>query len=159
MCKVTNAKGHSTTIKTVPAYGVPSSSTDANGLVTTYQYDAFGRMTQQQEPATGTRYVTLDEARYDGNAPSSAVMQQKGMPEQRVYLDMLGREVRTSVQGFSGEWINRDKGYDDLGRLSRESLPYAEGGSPSWTEYQAYDELNRPGEKTTHDSRLSIQYS
>ncbi|MDR7123156.1 YD repeat-containing protein, partial [Rheinheimera soli] len=161
--RLTNAKGHVTTIRTLPEFGLRNKVVDANLLLTSYSYDAFGRLIRHSEPQSGVRHVTLDEAEYDTNAPSLAVtvqvIQQKGMPEQRVYLDMLGREVRTSVQGFSGEWINRDKGYDALGRLSRESLPYAEGDSPSWTEYQAYDELNRPGEKTTHDSRLSIQYS
>jgi YD repeat-containing protein len=40
------------------AFGTPLSQTDANGLVTRWRYDGFGRRTLEQRPdGTGTRWV------------------------------------------------------------------------------------------------------
>ncbi|MEH8019618.1 RHS repeat protein, partial [Rheinheimera muenzenbergensis] len=139
--------------------GLVQSSIDANNLQTQFSYDVFGRMTGQQTPGAGEVRVALDSTSYDNNAPQHAVWlqvtQQRGMPEQRVYFDMLGRDIRTAVQGFEGNWINRDKRYDAAGRVEAESQPYMQGSAPAWTEYSGFDELNRPGQKVTHDNRLS----
>ncbi|MEH8019124.1 chitobiase/beta-hexosaminidase C-terminal domain-containing protein, partial [Rheinheimera muenzenbergensis] len=157
--RTTNPAQHTQVTKTSAATGLVQSSIDANNLQTQFSYDVFGRMTAQQTPGAGEVRVALDSTSYDNNAPQQAVWmqvtQQRGMPQQRVYFDMLGRDIRTAVQGFEGNWINRDKRYDAAGRLEAESQPYMQGSAPAWTEYSGFDELNRPGQKVTHDNRLS----
>ncbi len=120
------------TVEYEPRFGLPVKSTDANGLVTAWAYDAMGRKVIEKRPdGTGTRWtyeycvgvMVLDKP---GTAscptvnnvvgviavtatpvkgPIDVVAQTTGLangPYTRVYEDALGREIRTETQGFDG---------------------------------------------------------
>ena len=47
-----------------------------------------------------------------------------GQPDQEVYTDALGREVRIGEKRFNGKYLYTDKVYDNKGRLQQSSLPF-----------------------------------
>ena len=46
-----------------------------------------------------------------------------GQPDQEVYTDALGREVRIGEKRFNGKYLYTDKVYDNKGSL-QQSSPY-----------------------------------
>ncbi len=152
---VTNALNQTTVNTWNAALAVPSSTTDPNGLTTSWQYDAFGRRTRETRPDTTYTTWTLaasgpgcdPRARYyvletpyttSGNA----------ITYNYVFLDRFDRpvnEYRWSFAGNSYDTVIRS--FDARGRLASEGMPYISGGcgsysSPYVASYQ-YDVLNR----------------
>ena len=64
------------------------------------------------------------------------------MPDSTAHLDMFGRAIRTSVEGFGGVDRRVDVFYDALGRTACESEPYHAGETARYTRY-AHDIRNR----------------
>jgi len=121
-----NALGHTETLRHDPRFGTPLEQIGPNGLATRWEYDGFGRKTQEIR-ADGTRTLSLecfiparvsDASSNDrrcpapAHAPSLAVsfthVQQvdaagNGVgPYQRKYFDALGRAIREEHQAFDG---------------------------------------------------------
>ncbi|MBK6697044.1 MAG: hypothetical protein IPG50_33390 [Myxococcales bacterium] len=46
-----------------------------------------------------------------------------GGATQRAYMDNLGREVTTEVEGWDGKWVRPEKRYDAAGRVRAQSTP------------------------------------
>ena len=166
-----NALAH-TESKTYDArFGTLASLMGPNSLTTTWAYDAFGRKTRETR-ADGTtttwayklcsdvgancpgpiggasvKRVTIEQA-YAVNAAVIA-------PEQRQYLDSLGRVVRSQTQGFDGisaaPVLVQDTEYNTLGQVARSSNQYAlGGGTPAWST-SSYDALGRTIRQTRPD--------
>ena len=141
----TNALGHQETRSFDPGFGNPLSLTGPNGLTTVWNYDGFGRKTQEKR-ADGT--VSNVAFNFCSTAcPANAVYYKtstaSGMPASTVYFDSLNRELRTQTVGFDGRLATVDKRYDALGRLISSSHPYYPGEAIVWTQLQ-YDLLGRP---------------
>ena len=64
------------------------------------------------------------------------------MPDSTAHLDMFGRAIRTSVEGFGGVDRRVDVFYDARGRTACESEPYHAGETAKYTRY-AHDIRNR----------------
>ena len=149
----TNPLGQKSTQSVSPTSGLPTTTTDPNGITTTYTYDAFGRSFRLETPTgldtvlTATsEYVELGEL--GPGVPITGVPAAYGLrlqtndgvhslPATVQLLDAKGRVVRTISQGFSKNakatrLILQDKIYDLLGRPFQTSLPYEPGQKPLW---------------------------
>ncbi len=144
---------HVTTTLTDPATGANTSTTAANGVVTTTSYDTLARPTkisQTGQPDRHLRYHSLAVASY-----------QAGTPKQVNRTDILGRPVRSETTGFNGELIYQDISYNARGLTASESAPYTAGGIIHNTTYTNYDVLGRAGKKVTPQTNgnLTVTYT
>ncbi|PAJ71967.1 hypothetical protein CJF42_23805, partial [Pseudoalteromonas sp. NBT06-2] len=153
---VENHLGHIVTTFTSPEHGktvqINKYLSTNNYVKTIKNYDSFGRDFSTKTDGTPTQYVTYTEP--DTDKPSSnAVMQvtttQVGSPTQKVYLDKLGRQLRTAVESFDGSWVFQDKRFNAQGNLIFESLPKTSGGTEYGVTYTGHDVLGRPASKIT----------
>ena len=152
------------TSKVIPEFGIPSEVTDPNNLVTTTSYDSLARPVEVSSPGTSTqfmRYLTPDSNKGSSHVVSMMQTYQVGTPSSKVYLDQMGRTLRTATQAFdASEWIYVDKQHDTLGRTIAESLPHE--GTAIYTTYGSYDILGRPGIKITPSTgtgeSLTVEY-
>ena len=114
---------------------------DYLGNTTTYDYDDFRRLNNVTK-ADGT--ITTIALEWNTDNDLRRVVKQTtlstGNPISTKYVDLFGRETRTSVVGFDGTMIYSDKEYDNLGRIMHSSAPYST--TPLWTE-NTYDEFDR----------------
>jgi len=137
--------------------GAPSSTTDRNGLVTSYQYDALCRETRIDYPSADylstaylnigtptTQYVETTRSPADGVNPIWS----------RTYLDGLGRTYKTTGIGATAaaQPIVTETKYAKRGPVSQQSLPYMQGGTVQWTTTKS-DVLGRPVLVTLPDTK------
>ena len=167
----TNALGHQAVEVQDTAFGTPLSRTDANGLVTRWRYDGFGRKVLEQEPdGGGTRWVyeyctdpgaTCPPAgaatlvyrlsRYEVSGANVANdTGTKNGPYSRTYHDRVDHTVVEESEGWDGAGaarpIRQMSQFDTRGRLAQKSRPYyADQGVAVGSEalFQ-YDVLGRP---------------
>ena len=81
-------------------------------------------------------------ARYSVSPVMKVTTSAPDIPDSTAYLDMFGRAVRTSVEGFGGADRRADVFHDALGRTVCESEPYHAGETAKYTRY-AYDIRDR----------------
>lgn len=144
-----NALGHTETKAFDPRFGAVTSLTGPNNLTTTWQYDGFGRKTQENR-ADGTQTVwTYDvcDAACPAHGVYRIVTQVFGAGTQIApvsvdYFDSLNCKLRTATQGFDGSWIYKDTVYDNQGRVQKVSRPYFAGQAVYWVTSE-YDDLGR----------------
>ena len=167
---LTNEEGHNSDLTYDVRFGAVDSITDANGNVTYIDRDQFGRIIEQTEP-DGTE-ITIDyedcaDAGVDCSmitwaAPRIRVTRStdngtQSAPTVRSYLDEAGQEVLVETEAFSSGWNRVETHYDKVGRVAKQSLPYASGGTAKYVEYH-YDHEGRvvrenraDGSNMTHD--------
>jgi RHS repeat-associated protein len=129
---VTNPLSQSTSQTMDPARGLALTATDANGVVTTEQYDALGRLTgvwldsrATSAPANYTYAYTLDDP-----ATHLSGITDKQMGENLAYvttvtiLDSLGRTRQTQTDTPQGGRLDTDQFYDSRGWVYKQNHPY-----------------------------------
>lgn len=142
--------------------GVPISSSDYNGQVTSYlNYDALNRVGEIDYPDGGYAKFT--------RAPTSTFVYTRTSSQDAVnatQLDAFGRSSRTAVAtGQSAHpWYQADTCYNSNGQVSFTSLPYAGPGwsqapvcAGSGTQY-TYDSFGRPYDVTTPEGTTHYRY-
>jgi RHS repeat-associated protein len=143
-------------------FGLPSTESDPNGLVTTFAYDGFGRQTSEARPdqmsthwayaacgANCGEYVTATQ-----KAKSGSVIR-----TDYVYFDDFDRLYLTRTELLGGGYSRVERQYDAEGRVSGESAPCVEGACPSqpyWTTY-SYDLIARPTQISRPFTPISTQ--
>jgi RHS repeat-associated protein len=153
-----NALDHPVTNTYVPDTevnaGQLSTTTDANGIVSEYFYDAFGRVTQvTTSHATATSadpvssYTSMQHCAdvlfgFCGNATYVVTKSTQGGSGGFVAIDAHGREVLTASQIMDGNYAYVASQYDAVGNNTHISEPYQNGDTIFWNEIQ-YDELDR----------------
>ncbi len=149
-----NALGHQET-KTYNM-GNLTSLTGPNNLVTSWQYDGFGRpLLEIRADGTQTRtaYRLCNE-----NCPPLAKYfvhtETSGAAPTIVYHDILDREIRRETVGFDGQAIYVDKQYNSQGEVTQVSDPYFAGEAPLWT-VNKYDVINRPIQQIAPDGGVT----
>jgi YD repeat-containing protein len=146
-----------------PRHGGPTAQIDPNGLITTIDYDAFGRSTMIHEPGVPAKYISLQwcSTCNEPDAVFTRTQVQDGAPATVAYLDLLGRERRIETQGFEGSGpVVVTKQFNARGLPSFESVPSYTGSSLG-THFDSYDELGRLLDKRvdqTARQTLSINY-
>ncbi len=152
------------------SFGVPTSHTGPNGLTTSWSYDTFGRVTQENKPdgtiavyhyyycngvnggTAGCETLGAYDARTYSYA-SDGVTQ--NAPTRMTDFDALGRVIMTYVQGFDGNFIEVWTKYDANGRVSQTSRPFFGCCTSNfyWTNY-TYDDLGRVTQTTQTNGRV-----
>ena len=151
MLSKTDALGHTTTYSGYNKFGKPTTVKDYRNRTTTYTYDAWGNLVSTTYP-DGT--VEQTSATWGGTGLFTVTSTATGKPETATHYDALGREIRSGVKRFDGQWQWTDREYDSKGRLSRVSLPYRGNTASYWSTY-AYDEYNRPVSLTEASGKTS----
>jgi RHS repeat-associated protein len=143
--------------------GRETAITDENNQVTSFEYDAFGRLTDVHHPDGGTdTYDYLDYG--DPNLQRTRVVEGIGPGSgglwSEIYRDGLGRHYKTVVEGG----FTKQKEYNGvLTRVWKESLWHAAGGPIKYVEF-LYDSANRlrfvhnPDHTVGEPSRREVQY-
>lgn len=133
-------------------HGGTTSVTDINGISAQTAYDGFGRIvstTSTSGVVTTTTYSGADPS--VANSAYKVTQTAPASPTVIVYSDVLGREIRRSVQGFTGAYVHADTVFDADGRPIKKSIPYAAGDTVRWTQ-TAYDAIGRPTQVTFPDA-------
>ncbi len=143
-----DALHHCTSTQWNYSFGLPSSTTDVNGISVTYSYDALGRKTilqAQDGNYTQWQYISLGsptsqhirETHPDGSAD--------GLWSDS-YRDGLGRAYKVVTKKQVDEAITTvesDSIYSDTStRVWKRSLPYVPGQTPVYSQF-SYDGLGR----------------
>jgi YD repeat-containing protein len=158
------------------AFGGPSSLTDANGAVTSGEYDNFGRLTKIIRPGDSSTSPTMSFAYFDTASPMRIELRQRitGSTYTTIYhyYDGLGRLVQQQTVGAvlaSGtKDVLVDSWYDGYGQRLEQTVPYevnsgsyfhTRDGSKASTQTE-YDVLGRPyREIATDGSFTEYNYS
>jgi RHS repeat-associated protein len=160
----TGTHGSNTALESTSWYdystGLVTSTTDANGQTTTYEYnDPLNRLTKINYP--NGAWTTYGYGDTPGNlyVLSGSSLDASRYTETYKYFDGVGRVTRT-LSGAPWNWIRTDTQYDALGRVVGMSNPYyttelSSAVSPSavWTS-TSYDELNRVIEIRSPDNAV-----
>ena len=128
-----------------PKWGKPLTISSVDGLITTYQYDAYGRL-KITSPSAATAY-NITEA-YVWNSSNGAVwynlLSHPGKPDVKTWYDVLGRKIRTETEGYPlGSTIIQTQTYDERGNINTSTKPY-KSGEAIITTTTLYDSYNRP---------------
>lgn len=157
---VTNALNHVARVTTDPRLGTVLTRTDANGLVSTMTYDAFGRIEDVREPGlpiAKTRYRWCETLCWPQGVYKVTNVR-LGSPEAIAYKDMFNRDVWVGSKSFGNRLYNAVvTSYNKLGQMDFQSEPFSSNkGIPtgatfkiqlSGTSYFGYDALGRPEAK------------
>ncbi|GJI98214.1 hypothetical protein RugamoR57_49320 [Duganella caerulea] len=155
---VLNALGHQEDHVNDTATGALVKLTDPNGLVTTWQVNGFGRVTNEKNVYDNETRRAL-KACAGGCPLSAAVMEMTetfhGKDRVSVpkvtYSDNVGHVLRTQTWGFDGRVIIADREYDGLGRLVVTQGPHFETDRTWEGSVQIYDDLDRVTQIYTSD--------
>ena len=140
---VGNALGQAESRTYDSGHGQALSRRDANGLLTTWSHDAWGRVLREERP-DGTASSTAYRQCVDscGSAVSVRITQhwagtsQTAVPEE-AFGDRLGRSVQVRSWGFDGApVIEEEKAYDSRGYTERVARPRRQGEAVVWTLYE-----------------------
>ncbi len=171
---VTNPLGETSTLTWSPAHGRPATITDANGLQTRWQYDAFGRLTLVSRPdGTSTRQIFADCApsgcRNDNHRLTVTTQQRdstgKVFHDQWVDFDHFERPISSGTRLMSGSHGVATVSYDSLGRISQKGVACIEGACDPGHRFEfGYDLIGRPLSITrprdaTHPNPVSVTYA
>ncbi|WP_353717297.1 RHS repeat domain-containing protein [Dyadobacter sp. 676] len=139
-----NELGQTSSATYDPRWGKPLTSTGVDGLVTTYQYDVFGRPTVTAPPAPVAYNITQSYG-WDlaGGAVWYSLVSHPGKPNVKIWYDLLGREIKKETEGFGNQPITQVQAYDAKGNIVSNTQPYKAGETYITTTTQ-YDQYNRP---------------
>lgn len=151
---VTNALGHNASTQVRARDGQPTLVTDANGLRTLIDYDAFGVATRKRfRGATDAVYVAPDQhvavSRCNVSYCWSAIEQyqiaqvQDGAPVSLTRHDAMGRVTLSAALQMDAVWSHVLNGYNAKGQLEYQTEPFRGGDPMSYTYYQYNDILGR----------------
>lgn len=168
---VTNAENETAASDYYYDLGVPKSNTDANGLVTSWTYDGYGRK-KSESHSDGTSvswtlyrcgvangYCGDPLLRYEAveqQKDSAGIVQRVGVQ----MLDAMGRVKYAQSQTVDGNTSNVATLYDNQGRVTQQSLPFISGAAANYSTI-AFDLLGRVLSEThrVSDADATLQSS
>jgi len=152
----TNAMGYTTSYAYDPVTGNLLSTTDANGIVATATYDAFGRALKEIMPYDSAAYPSKAYAYYlDGSAPEGIKVSSRADGSDYIdsyaFVDGFGNVVQTASDAeASGQQIISNMYYDEAGQVREKSVPYTASAGATYnapqsarSEKYSYDALGR----------------
>lgn len=144
------------------ACGLPSSQTDFNGQVNSFDYDALCRENHRRVPGgydEWRAYEDFGQPNSQRNVVWSTPAGGQSSGRWSVdYFDGFGRNFRVASNGAGASWIEITKSYNQRGGLAQETAPYYAGEAAYWSNY-SYDKLDRLVRTTNPDgTSASIAY-
>lgn len=136
----TDALGRTTTYADYNTFGKPGQVLDYRGRSTYYSYDAWGRVSTVNHPDGSTEQLAFV---WGGIGVYYVKKSSNTGNESISHFDALGREVRSDVKRFDGQWQHFDKQFNRYGQVSKESLPFRGASAAYWNTY-TYDIYDRP---------------
>jgi len=128
-----NALNQATTSTYDYATGNVLSVTDANGIVTEFKYDDFGRKTKDILPYDSLNYPSMiTEYQLDGSAPEYVVTKQREISgtgstlDSYFFVDGFGNLIQDKTEAEASGQIITDYFYDENNRLIKVSNPTVE---------------------------------
>ncbi len=167
---VTDQLGQTIITHTYPEHGQVKDVIDINGLMSSKQYDPFGRVEQINPPAgTGqpaySRFAWCQggcDGLIDSNIQYKVTTYQSGAPTSTVYKDKFNRVLVATTKDFSGNRVYAYTRYNALGQKTFESVPTDIQNDNKGIHYNNYDVLGRLTSKTTDEAQgnqLDVSYS
>ncbi len=133
-----------------PAAGLVHEVRDPNvlaaGKSTLRCYDAFGRLVRERAPdgLAESTFAYVDTPGAARMTRSDLATTTGGVRTSTVFLDGLGRAVRSSSQGPQGQLVEATAQFDAAGRIASETAPrFATSSDPLQTTQYVYDVLDR----------------
>ena len=157
---VTNALGHRETRTFDKQHGGQLTLTGPNGLTTSWEYDALGRLTQEtRADATETSLTraVCSTATCPARGALKVITRTDGAPAQITVSDVLGREIQRAGVSFARQVVATDTLYDARGQALKTSRPYVTGaaaGTIKWHTF-TYDAIGRPLTETAPDGSVT----
>ncbi len=143
-----NSLGHLTaSVITRNHFGGATHVHDINGVSAENEYDRFGSQYLSYRE-TGTGQITLRSwcVSNCGIAGGVYKIEQRSsdssLANKIIVFDVLGRKIRESALLFNGTYSHVDIGYDEAGRVERQSEPHT-GTATDWT-ITEFDLIGRP---------------
>lgn len=138
-------------------WGSPLSKT-SDCLTTTFQYDQFGRLKKTILPEgfevnTSLHWDVQALQRFYSFTDFSA-----GKPDSKTWLDILGREIKTQVVGFNGQWLTQLTTYNERGFAATKTNSYYTSETPLVTT-SYHDDYGRPYSVTNPLSTVNYSYT
>lgn len=157
-----NDYGHIETKTYDPLTGQVLTQTGPNGLTTSFDYDAFGRVRTEYH-ADGTRTLMQYLRCTPGlnGAPARAVhcvrAQSSGSGVKTTYFDVLDRQVRTDATHFNGSLVSTQQVYNSKGEVVTATDPFYTSSGPSSARSTLfeYDEISRRKKTTAPGTRIT----
>ena len=144
----------STNSATYNTQGLPATTTDGLGNVTTLGYDLFGRLTSRTEPdpdGTGpTTPAVWQHTYYRDGSPRRTTNPVGAMTE--VTYDSLGRPITSAVtEGGGTYWWTSTLGYDDASHVVTTTSP----APHNYVTTTTYNPAGEPTRVTDHTGRFT----
>jgi RHS repeat-associated protein len=171
---ITNPLSQATVIEWDRPLGMRTKVTDPNGLMTTFDLDSFGRLTNENRPDQTTTNFALAACTSDngycgvaGARSKVAITLKNGGSSIRTdteYFDVFDRPIRSTQQLFGSAQSEVTRTYDGFGRLATESVPHDPAGTPHNVIY-SYDlvgrttKVLRPEKEDLQDSFIETSFS
>lgn len=136
------------------AWGQATSSIDANGHETRYEYDALNRLKTTIYPDGTTETSGVVWVQNNPEILFKATAISTGNLENNKYFDAAGRLVLTESRNMSNQIVYSDISYNIKGQEISRSLPYMLGFSPQNSIFE-YDYLGRITKQTMPDNSFT----
>jgi|GEM_PF-1703743 len=148
LVKTIDAQGHASLFNFDPSIGKILSSTDANGLTTSYVYDDFARLKKKTD-ADGT-WVSYDYKYSNPNISATFPLmynyaiyrQSSGKTPTIEFYDNRDRLIGCEKTSFDGRAATLEKYYNALDLPEKESRWHFKAETPVYLSYR-YDEIGR----------------
>lgn len=130
--------------------GLLTSTTDPNNLVTSWQYDAFGRKTSESRPdgsSTSWTYSACASNCVSSRHKTTITKTESTGAVTTAYLDQFDRVLVTRNELMNGSYQWNEQQYDALGRVLKQSIPCSTSSTTascvtSWIT-NTYDDVGR----------------
>jgi len=123
-----------------PTTGLPATTTDLNGLTTTYEYDGFGRLQQTTYPDGVIDKSRLFWATGNPDNPDHGLFytwtQRSGEQEVLSFADQMGRNLLTVSKDAKDRKVYRETKYNQWGHVSTSSNPHYSTSDLLWSTYE-----------------------
>jgi RHS repeat-associated protein len=145
-------------------WGKPNRTTSINGILTDYEYDAFGRASYTSyKVGQGDQYQISQAYTWDisGNQIYKTKITHPGKPDVTTWSDILGREIKTETEGFGGASIFTAQTYDAKGNVATSTKPNKTGEAQLITtnNYDGYGRMQSINSNVAVFGSSSVAYS
>lgn len=142
-------------------WGTPTNVKDYNGLTTTFNYNAWGKLLSNTVPTSAsTSYIVNYSEGWDIGTDQLyyTLTQDPSAPDVKTWYDCLNRAKKISKESFGGAWTTAYTNYDAKGNLSNSSNFHLATEAPQITT-NTYDEFNRIKSSTSIAGTTGYAYS